>query len=164
MDFGIARERRPRRSRPQARRATLSTLERMRARRAPGAIVGTIEYMAPEQARAERVDHRADIYSFGMILYRMIVGSRLAERATDAYTDLQARMQSEPTRVREIDPTVPEAVERIVSTCLQPDPAARYQTTSGVIGRLERLDDNGVPLPEPTPIWRSWRFWSGPRR
>jgi eukaryotic-like serine/threonine-protein kinase len=90
----------------------------------------------------------------------MMVGKRLADGATDSYTDLMARMQSEPTRVREIDPTVPEAVERIVSRCLQPDPGLRYQTTSDLLAALESLDENGVPLPEPAPIWRSWRFWS----
>ncbi len=158
MDFGIAR------SAGEAFEAAgagtkLSTLKDASETRT-GVIVGTLEYMAPEQARGERVDDRVDIYSLGMILYRMIVGRRLADRATDAYTDLLARMQAEPTRVREIDPTVPEAVDQIVSRCLQPDPALRYQSTPDLLAALERLDENGVPLPEPTPIWRSWRFWS----
>jgi serine/threonine protein kinase/tetratricopeptide (TPR) repeat protein len=158
MDFGIAR------GAGEVFEAAASAAKLLRQNDASatltGAVVGTIEYMAPEQARGERVDERVDIYSFGMILYRMMVGKRLADGATDAYTDLIARMQSEPTRVREIDPTVPEAVERIVSKCLQPDPALRYQTTTDLLAALERLDENGVPLPEPTPIWRSWRFWS----
>ena len=158
MDFGIAR------SAGEAFEAAgagtkLSTLKDASETRT-GVIVGTLEYMAPEQARGERVDDRVDIYSLGMILYRMIVGRRLADRATDAYTDLLARMQAEPTRVREIDPTVPEAVDQIVSRCLQPDPALRYQSTPDLLAALEHLDENGVPLPEPTPIWRSWRFWS----
>ena len=76
-----------------------------------------------------------------------------------AYTDLLARMQPSQL-VREIDPTVPEAVDQIVSTCLQPDPRFRYQSTPELLAALEHLDENGVPLPEPTPIWRSWRFWS----
>ena len=125
-----------------------------------GTVVGTIEYMAPEQARAEAVDQRVDIYAFGLIMYRMIVGRRFAEGATDAYSDLMARMKEEPTRLREVDPTVPDAVEQIVSKCLQPDPAARYQTTDALLEALERLDENGIPLPEPIPVWRSWRFWS----
>ncbi len=125
-----------------------------------GTVVGTIEYMAPEQARAQPVDHRADIYAFGMILYRMTVGRRLAEGATDTYTDLMARMKAEPARLREIDPALPEGLEKIVSTCLQPDPAARYATTADLVEALERLDENGIPLPEPAPMWRSWKFWA----
>jgi serine/threonine protein kinase/tetratricopeptide (TPR) repeat protein len=125
-----------------------------------GTVVGTIEYMSPEQARAQPVDHRSDIYAFGMILYRMTVGRRLAEGATDSYTDLMARMKSEPARLREVDPALPEGLEKIVSTCLQPDPAARYATTADLVEALERLDENGIPLPEPAPLWRSWRFWT----
>jgi serine/threonine protein kinase/tetratricopeptide (TPR) repeat protein len=158
MDFGIARSAGDVFETTDSR-AKLSRLKDASETRT-GVIVGTMEYMAPEQARGERVDDRVDIYSFGMILHRMIVGRRLAEGATDAYSDLLARMRSEPTRLREIDPTVPEAVDRIVSTCLQPDPALRYQSTSDLLAALERLDEHGIPLPEPMPIWRSWRFWS----
>ena len=158
MDFGIARSA-GEVFEAAGSGAKLSTLRDASETRT-GMVVGTMEYMAPEQARGERVDDRVDIYSFGMILYRMMVGRRLAEGATDSYTDLLARMQSEPTRVREIDPTIPEAVDRIVSRCLQPDPALRYQSTPDLLAALEHLDENGVPLPEPTPIWRSWRFWS----
>ena len=125
-----------------------------------GTVVGTIEYMAPEQARAEPVDHRVDIYAFGMILYRMLVGRRWADGATGAYSDLLARMKAEPTPLRTVNPEIPEAVEQVVSRCLQPDPAARYQTTPELLGALERLDDQGIPLPEPTPLWRSWKFWT----
>ena len=135
MDFGIARSAGEVFEAAGAG-AKLSTLRDASETRT-GVVVGTMEYMAPEQARGERVDDRVDIYSFGMILYRMIVGRRLAERATDAYTDLLARMQSEPTRVREIDPTVPEAVDQIVSKCLQPDPALRYQSTPDLLAALE---------------------------
>jgi serine/threonine protein kinase/tetratricopeptide (TPR) repeat protein len=161
MDFGIARgtgdaieeragdgvSRRPRRS---------QVADETRV----GTVVGTIEYMAPEQARAEPVDQRVDIYALGLIISRMLVGRRFAEGATDAYTDLLARMNAEPRPLREIDSNVPEAIERIVSKCLQPDPAGRYQTTADLLHELERLDENGVPLPEPTPFYRTWRFWT----
>jgi serine/threonine protein kinase/tetratricopeptide (TPR) repeat protein len=124
-----------------------------------GTIVGTIEYMAPEQAKGQAVDHRADIYAFGMILSRMLVGKRWAEGAT-ALTDLQARMQEAPAPLRQHNPDIPEAVEQIVTTCLQVDPDARYATTGDLLHALERLDENGIPLPEPIPIWRSWKAWT----
>ena len=123
-----------------------------------GTIVGTPEYMAPEQARGERVDHRADIYTFGLILHRILVGSRHAGGAAGVMADLNARMTAEPARLRTIDPSIPPAVEAIVSRCLQPDPAARYQTTAELVAALNGLDSNGVPLPPPPHLWSSWRF------
>ena len=125
-----------------------------------GSIVGTIDCMAPEQARGEPVDHRVDIYAFGLIVYRMLLGRRLAPGATNTVEDLQARMIAEPERLRAIDDTIPEAVEALVSRCLQPDAAARFQTTAELVAALGRLDDQGVPLPEPVPLRKSWRFWT----
>jgi eukaryotic-like serine/threonine-protein kinase len=158
MDFGIARATGAAAD-GGASAAKLSPLADAGETRV-GTVVGTIEYMAPEQARAGAIDHRVDIYAFGIILYRMIVGRRWADGATDSYTDLMARMTAEPTRLREIDPTVPEAIDEIVSKCLQPEPDARYTSTPDLLFALERLDDNGIPLPEPAPIWRSWKFWA----
>ena len=58
-----------------------------------GAVVGTIEYMAPEQARGEPVDQRADIYAFGLIVYDMLAGQRRAARAASAVAELQERLK-----------------------------------------------------------------------
>ena len=123
-----------------------------------GSVIGTPEYMAPEQARGERVDHRADIYTFGLILHRILVGSRITGGASAVMADLSARLTTEPARLRTIDPAIPAAVEAIVSRCLQPDPAARYQTTAELVAALNGLDSNGVPLPPPPHLWSSWRF------
>ena len=125
-----------------------------------GTVVGSIEYMAPEQARAEQVDQRADIYAFGLILYRMLVGRRWAAGATDLLSDLTIRMTTEPERLRKIDETIPEAVDALVSRCVQPDPAARFQTTAELVAALNRLDDEGKPLPLPIQLLKSVRFWS----
>ena len=123
-----------------------------------GSVIGTPEYMAPEQARGERVDHRADIYTFGLILHRILAGSRLTGGPSSVMADLSARMTTEPARLRTIDPSIPAAVEAIVSRCLQPEPAAGYQTTAELVAALNALDGNGVPLPPPPQLWSSWRF------
>jgi serine/threonine-protein kinase len=86
--------------------------------------------MAPEQARGEPVDQRADIYAFGLILYRMLVGLPKATNGMEMLANLRARMEAEPPRLRTIDPTIPEAVDALVSRCLQLDPAARFQTST----------------------------------
>ena len=110
-----------------------------------GAVVGTIEYMAPEQARGQTVDQRADIYAFGLILYDALVGQRRAERAASAIAELQKRMEQPP--VKSLVPEVPAALADLVSRCLEPDPAKRYQTTTDLAAELERLDENGEPIP-----------------
>jgi tetratricopeptide (TPR) repeat protein len=108
-----------------------------------GAVVGTLEYMAPEQAMAQHTDHRADIYAFGLILYDMVLGPRQTTRAESAVAELMARVQKPLLPARAIDPSIPEALERILDRCTQPDPAARYQTTSQLAHDLDQLDGSG---------------------
>ena len=106
-----------------------------------GAVVGTLQYMAPEQAMARPVDHRADIYAFGLILHDMLVGRRQSAYAESAVAELMERMRQAPPPVRSLDPSIPPAVERIIGLCLEPDPAVRYQTTQELAEELARLDD-----------------------
>ena len=112
-----------------------------------GAIVGTVAYMAPEQARGEAVDQRADVYAFGLILYDMLIGGRRSARALSAVEEMQGRMQAPPPPPRSIDPGIPEAVDAIVRRCLEPNAANRFQTTVELQGALARLDAHGKPLP-----------------
>ena len=112
-----------------------------------GTIVGTVEYMAPEQARGEKVDHRADIYTTGLILYDLLAGKRRATHAGSAVEQLKARMESGVAPLKTVAPDVPEALVAIVGRAVEPDPAKRFQTTSELLEALERLDDDGVPLP-----------------
>ncbi len=112
-----------------------------------GSVVGTVEYMAPEQARGQTVDQRADIYAFGLILYDMVVGRRRAEHAPSAIAELQARMAAAPPPPRTIVPQIPEAVDRMIVKCLEPDAAKRFQTSAELAAHLDRLDDQGQPIP-----------------
>jgi eukaryotic-like serine/threonine-protein kinase len=144
MDFGIARSiglpadqihKGPSRSSPGVFGETIV-----------GAVVGTIQYMAPEQAKGQEVDHRADIYAFGLILRDALVGSR-RESAPTALAELQKRLDAAPAPLRTFDATIPEPLDRIVTRCLAPDPAGRYQTTGALEADLNRLDDNGELIP-----------------
>jgi serine/threonine protein kinase/Flp pilus assembly protein TadD len=125
-----------------------------------GTIVGSVEYMAPEQARGEQVDQRADIYAFGLIVYRMLVGRSHPSTPAELIASLRERMAAEPPKLRSLDRTVPEAIEGLVSRCLQPDPAARFQTSGELLAALNRLDDDGKPLPLPVQLLKSAKFWS----
>ena len=103
-----------------------------------GAIVGTVEYMAPEQARGETVDQRADIYTTGLILYDLLAGAAPREHAGSAIDELQARMAGRRPPIRSVVPDVPEALAAIVTRGVEPDPAKRFQTTAELAAALER--------------------------
>ena len=146
MDFGVARSTGA--IPPSAEAAPRGSLPSIAGGHTlAGMIVGTVEYMAPEQAKAQEVDHRADIYAFGLILYDMLLGRKRALRAESALEELQARTAGAPPPVRSTDPEVPEQVDRIVTRCIQPDASARYATTGELVADLDRLDENGHPLP-----------------
>ncbi len=113
-----------------------------------GQIVGTVTYMAPEQARGEKVDQRADIYAFGLILYDMLLGPRRHSRGTTALDELQRRMTAPPSSPGSVDAAIPEALDGIVMRCLAPDPADRYQTSDELSAALDALDDEGQPRPK----------------
>jgi serine/threonine protein kinase/tetratricopeptide (TPR) repeat protein len=112
-----------------------------------GAIIGTVEYMAPEQGKGLAADHRSDIYAFGLILYDMLVGRKRKQKAESAVAELYARMEKLPPSPCSIDNTVPGPVNAITMRCLEPDPAKRYQTTPDLVSALDRLDDRGKLLP-----------------
>ncbi len=112
-----------------------------------GSVVGTIEYMAPEQARAEPVDQRADIYAFGLILYDLLLGRTRADHLESAFAELQQRMREAPPPPRTKDPTIPVALDRLVARCIEPDVSKRLGSTRELELELAKLDKNGVPLP-----------------
>jgi eukaryotic-like serine/threonine-protein kinase len=154
MDFGIARSSGGPKASPDADagrlpvgvRRTAVTSEATRY----GAVMGTVEYMAPEQARGQEVDQRADIYALGLMLYDMLVGrSRRTDRTTSAIAELQARMAQAPPPIKSLVPEIPDALDSLVSRCIEPDPDKRYQTTEDLATDLDRLDENGVPIPIP---------------
>src|SRR5262245_2418514 len=151
MDFGIARSASGRATPPghDLRRPTTSIgpITRVFEATMVGAIVGTVEYMAPEQARGLPVDHRADIYSLGLIMYDALVGGYRSISAESAIAELHGRMAKAPPPVRTVLPEVPESLERVIWKCLEPDAERRYQTSEELAADLARLDDRGELIP-----------------
>jgi tetratricopeptide (TPR) repeat protein len=113
-----------------------------------GTVVGTIDYMAPEQARGEMVDARADIYAFGLILYEMLTGRRQLS-GDSAVADLMARMNAAPQPVRALRPEVPDPLDTVVTRCLQPNAAHRYQSCGELMRALDALDTEGRAVRAP---------------
>ena len=115
-----------------------------------GTIIGTLEYMPPEQAAGKAVDARADIYAFGLILYECLLGLRLAAASLTPAARIEAmkyRCAEGVVALRTVDRTIPEALEAVVMKCLERDPANRYQTTADLVAALDELDANGKRLP-----------------
>ena len=112
-----------------------------------GSVVGTVEYMAPEQARGETIDHRADIFTFGLILYDMLVGARRPGTQLSIIEQLNARMTGTIAPIKTVAPQVPDALAAVVTRAIEPDAEKRYQTTDELAAALDALDDNGVPKP-----------------
>jgi len=120
-----------------------------------GVVVGTLEYMAPEQAQGKPADHRADLYAFGLIVTDLLLGPvRLSGNQTPA-SELTARMLQAPPPLRKRDASVPEAIDRVVARCVQPDPAARFSTAAELLIALNRMNDQGVPIRLPRRVTTS---------
>ena len=92
-----------------------------------GALVGTMEYMSPEQALAKELDQRSDIFSAGLIFYELLTGL-MPYKAQSALASLIRRTQERARPISEQDSTIPHTLSKIVTKCLERDPAARYQT------------------------------------
>lgn len=101
-----------------------------------GSAVGTIGYMAPEQARGEEVDARADIFSLGVILYQLLTG-KTPFPAKNAAALLHAMQTLEPTPLRRVKPGLPGALENVVRRALAKEPARRYASVREMLAELD---------------------------
>src|SRR6185369_2103883 len=105
-------------------------------------VVGTLAYMAPEQAQAKATDQRADVYALGMMFREMLVGrTRGDEQQTVA--DLMQRIKEAPPSLRTIDPQIPEPLDALIGRCVEPDPSRRFQTSAALAAALAELDEGG---------------------
>jgi anti-sigma factor RsiW len=119
-----------------------------------GVVAGTPQYMAPEQARAEAVDHRADLFSLGSVLYALCTG-RPPFRAGGSMAVLRCVCEDTPRPIRESNPEVPDWLVEIVGRLHAKDPAGRYQSAAEVAellsGQLAHLQHPSIVPPAPPP-------------
>jgi serine/threonine-protein kinase len=146
LDFGLARL-----TAATDREPTLSTV---RLETSPGLIIGTIGYLAPEQLRGERADHRADVFAFGVILYEMLSGSRPFERPSPSEI-MAAILKDEPADLKGTTGLL--TLNRIVNRCLEKDPEQRFQSARDLGFALDMVSPTssesvGVPAPAMAPL------------
>jgi eukaryotic-like serine/threonine-protein kinase len=101
-----------------------------------GTIIGTANYMSPEQAAGKEVDARSDIFSFGLVLYEMLSGKRAFE-GENSLEIISSILKDEPQPIHQLLPALPREIERIVGKTLRKDREERYQTARGLLTDLK---------------------------
>ena len=150
-----------------------------------GMMIGTMEYMSPEQAMGSELDPRSDLFTMGLIFYELITGN-IPFRAESAIASLVKRTQERAVPLSEVDPTVPPALSLIAAKCLERDPKARYSSVQELIDDLDIFEgkrtrsssagrsasgasvfapptigagEPSIPLPSPAPAKRFPLMW-----
>src|SRR5664280_2248164 len=137
LDFGLAKDTAASTSASSANGVTAVTM-----RTTPGVVMGTAPYMAPEQVRGEAVDYRADIFSFGTVLYEMLSGKRAFGGDASVET-MNAILKSDPAEIDLTTVKISPGLDRIVRHCLEKNPADRFQSARDLTFALEALSGSG---------------------
>jgi eukaryotic-like serine/threonine-protein kinase len=144
LDFGLAKE-----LAPLANLATLTTALPTSPVTQQGTIVGTFQYMSPEQVEGKEVDGRSDIFSLGAVLYEMLTGKRAFEGKTQLSV-ASAILEREPEPLSDAKPTTPPALEHAIRRCLAKDPEERWQTGRDLAIQLKWIGDSGSQFAAPS--------------
>jgi serine/threonine protein kinase/Tol biopolymer transport system component len=153
LDFGLAKA-----SAPVVSGSGASMLPTTPANlTAEGTILGTFQYMAPEQLEGKEADARTDLFAFGAVVYEMVTGKK-AFAGKSRVSLISAIMLSDPPPIAASQPLTPPALDHVVSVCLAKDPDGRWQTASDLRRELQWIAQPGSQSSAPSPaIDRRWR-------
>jgi serine/threonine protein kinase len=140
LDFGLAKTDAPRPVSGAAATAAITAAGPLTMR---GAIMGTLQYMAPEQVEGLDADARTDIFAFGAVLFEMLTGRRAFQGKSEASL-LGAILNEEPPAVSTITPASPPALDHLVRTCLAKNPDGRFQTAHDIGLQLKWIAEGGA--------------------
>ena len=110
---------------------------------APGVMLGTLQYMAPEQLEGADADARSDLFALGVIVHEMVSGKKVFD-AKSRVLLMSAIATHHPPPLSQADPATPPELDHLVATCLAKDPADRWQTARDVLGELQAIADGGT--------------------
>jgi Tol biopolymer transport system component/predicted Ser/Thr protein kinase len=150
LDFGLAKAVAP--AGPVSALTSLPTMAGGASLTQEGTILGTFQYMAPEQLEGKEADVRTDIFAFGTVLYEMATGKKAFSGASQASL-IAAILEREPAPVSAVQPMAPPALDRVVKTCLAKDPEDRWQSAGDLMRELrwisggESATDRRAPMP-----------------
>ncbi|HET7294417.1 MAG TPA: protein kinase [Vicinamibacteria bacterium] len=136
LDFGIAK------LRPEWGHGATASERSTLSGTMPGAVMGTVGYMSPEQVKGLPVDHRSDLFSLGTVLFELFSGRR-AFRGETAPEVMTAILREDPPDLTEMDPAVPTGLARVVRRCLEKRPEERFDSARDVAFSLEALSSGG---------------------
>ena len=146
LDFGLARP-----AAPLASAATLTGVSPNFPVTERGTIVGTFQYMSPEQVEGKELDGRSDIFSFGAVLYEMLTGQR-AFNGKSQLSVASAILEKEATPISTIKPMTPPALDHAIRRCLAKDPEQRWQTGRDLQGELIWINESDSSAAAPRVI------------
>jgi Tol biopolymer transport system component len=130
---------------------------------AQGVIMGTLQYMAPEQVEGRDVDGRTDIFAFGAVVYEMATGKRAFEGKSQA-SIIAAVLERDPPSIASLQPMTPPALDHVVKGCLAKDPDDRWQTASDLSRELKWISSGGSQVGLPAPVAKrarmQWLPWA----
>jgi serine/threonine protein kinase/tetratricopeptide (TPR) repeat protein len=139
LDFGLAKIDVPTGAQALDHEASLTTVGVPQGGlTGPGVMLGTVPYMSPEQARGQELDHRTDLFSFGLVLYEMLTGHRAFGGATTAVI-FDAILNEPPVPPGRLNPKVPEPLNTVIEKALEKDRVFRYQSAADMRADLKRI-------------------------
>ena len=153
MDFGLAKASTAAAPPASSLTMTISGPSANQPLTAQGTLVGTFQYMSPEQIEGKEADARSDIFALGAVLYEMATGKRAFNGKTQA-SIVAAILASEPPPIAVVQPMSPPAMDRLVKVCLAKDPDERFQTVHDLKLQLTWIAEGGSQIGVPVPVAR----------
>ena len=162
LDFGLAKPPAPMNAAPAGLTGALTVTSPATPLTQQGSLVGTFQYMAPEQIEGREADARSDIFSLGAVLYEMTTGKRAFE-GKSMLSVASAILEKDPEPISNIQPLVPPALDHTIRTCLAKDPEERFQTAHDVKLQLKWISQGGsqAGVAKPIAARRKRREWMG---
>jgi tRNA A-37 threonylcarbamoyl transferase component Bud32/WD40 repeat protein len=151
LDFGLAKFQAPGRDVSSGVSRLATEMQASQPLTERGTVLGTFQYMAPEQLEGKDADSRSDIFSFGAVLYEMATGKKAFTGSSQASL-IGSILRDDPQAISEISPMIPPALNRVVKTCLAKDPEDRFQTAHDAKLQLQWVVEGGSQAGVAAPV------------